>query len=102
MSVPPLVTSFYDRLWNASDESAVPELLSAEFSFRGSLGAELNGHAAFWEYVCGVRTALAHYRCDILECVSEGHQAFAGMRFSGIHGGVFRGHRPSGRPATWE
>jgi predicted ester cyclase len=102
MSIPPLVTSFYERLWNAGDEAGVPELLAAEFSFRGSLGADLKGHAAFWEYVCGVRTALAHYRCDVLECVSEGQQAFARMRFSGIHLGVFRGHRPTGRPVHWE
>jgi predicted ester cyclase len=102
MSTPPLVIDFYRRIWNSSDFSAVPELLSEEFSFRGSLGAELKGHAPFWEYVCGVRTALAHYRCDILECVSEGQRAFAKMRFSGIHVGDLRGHRPSGLPVHWE
>lgn len=102
VSTPPLVASCYQRLWNAGDEGAVPELLSAEFSFRGARGAELKGHAAFGEYVCRVRTALAHYRCEILECVSEGQQAFAKMRFSGIHVGTFRGHRPSGRPVHWE
>jgi predicted ester cyclase len=65
-------------------------------------GRSSKGHAAFWEYVCGVRTALAHYRCEILECVSEGQQAFAKMRFSDIHVGAFRDHRPSGRPVHWE
>jgi predicted ester cyclase len=79
----------------------VPELPSAEFSFRGSRGAELQAHAAFREYVCGVPTALAHYRCEILECVSEGQQAFAKMRFSGIHLGALRDHRPSRRPVHW-
>jgi predicted ester cyclase len=102
MSIPALVNSFYERLWNAGDEAAMRELLSAQFSFRGSLGAELKGHAAFWDYVCAVRSALAHYRCDILECVSEGQHAFAKMRFSGIHVGVFRGYRPSGRQVHWE
>jgi predicted ester cyclase len=102
MSTPLLVASFYARLWNAGDEAAVPELLSAEFSFRGSLGTELKGQSAFWDYVCEVRTALAHYRCDILECVSEGSQAFAKMRFSGIHVGVFRGYQPSARSIHWE
>jgi predicted ester cyclase len=63
----------------------------------GSLGSELKGHAAFWEYVCGVRTALGNYRCDSLEYVSEGPRVFAKMRFSGIHVGVFRGYQPSGR-----
>ena len=48
MSTPPLVASFYERLWNAGDEAVMPELLSAEFLFRGSLGAQLKGRAAFW------------------------------------------------------
>jgi predicted ester cyclase len=101
VSTPPLVASCCERLWNAGDEAAMPELLSAEFSFRGSLGTEIKGYAAFWEYVCEVRTALAHYRCEILECVSEGSRAFAKMRFSGIHVGAFRGYQPSGRPVHW-
>lgn len=71
---PPLVASFYERIWNAGDGAAVPELLSTEFAFRGSLGTQLTGHAAFWEYVCGIRAALDHYRCEILECVSEGER----------------------------
>jgi predicted ester cyclase len=102
MSIPTLVNGFYERIWNAGDEAAMHELLSTEFQFRGSLGAVLKGHAAFWEYVCGVRIALAHYRCEILECVSEGQQAFAKMRFSGMHVGPFRGRRPTGRPLHWE
>jgi predicted ester cyclase len=102
MSNPPLVASFYERIWNAGDGTAVPELLSSQFSFRGSLGMQLTGHAAFWEYVCGIRAALAHYHCEILECVAEGQQAFAKMRFSGIHVGAFRGYRPSGRAVHWE
>ena len=102
MSVPSLVTSFYDRLWNIGYETAMRQLMSTEFSFRGSLGAELKGHAAFWEYVCGVRTALANYRCDILDCVSEGQRAFAKMQFSGTHVGAFRGYRPSGLQVSWQ
>jgi predicted ester cyclase len=102
MSTPPLVEDFYARLWNAGDEAALQQLLSTEFLFRGSLGAEIKGQAAFWDYVCGVRTALAHYRCDIRECVFEGQRAFAKMRFSGTHVGVFRGHRPTGLAVHWE
>jgi predicted ester cyclase len=101
MSTHPLVVDFYRRIWNLGDESAILELLCEEFSFRGSLGTELKGHVPFWQYVCAVRAALADYRCDILECVSEGHSAFAKMRFSGIHVGDFRGYRPSGLPVHW-
>jgi len=77
------------------------ELLAEGFIFRGSLGTEMTGHAAFWQYVGNVRSALAHYRCDILECVSEGRLAFAKMRFSGVHVGRFRGYQPSGLPVQW-
>jgi predicted ester cyclase len=101
MSTNPLVVDFYHRVWNSGDEAAVSALLSAEFVFRGSLGVELKGRTAFWGYVCGVRTALAGYRCDILDCVSEGQNAFAKMRFSGTHVSDFRGYKPSGRPVDW-
>lgn len=102
MSTPTLVFDFYERIWNSGDANALPELLSPEFAFRGSLGAELTGLAAFWEYVCGVRKALDPYRCDILECVTESACAFARMRFSGTHVGDFRGYAPTGLSVYWE
>jgi predicted ester cyclase len=102
MSTPTLVIDFYERIWNSGDANALPELLSLEFAFRGSLGAELTGLTAFWEYVCGVRNALNQYRCDILECVTESSCAFARMRFSGIHVGDFRGYAPTGLAVSWE
>jgi predicted ester cyclase len=101
MTTPTLVSDFYGRIWNAGDQSAVGELLSEDFVFRGSLGAEMKGQARFWDYVCEVRSALADYRCDVLECVSEGQLAFAKIRFTGTHVGEFRGHRPSRLPVQW-
>jgi predicted ester cyclase len=101
MTTPHLVSIFYQRIWNLGSQSAVDEILSEDFVFRGSLGAEMRGRARFWDYVCGVRSALDDYRCDVLECVSEGSLAFAKMGFGGIHVGTFRGHRPSGLPVRW-
>jgi predicted ester cyclase len=102
MSTPFLVTDFYRRIWNAGDETALPELLDGGFAFRGPLGAAPLGRAAFWEYVCAERAALRPYRCDILDCVSEGPRAFARVRFSGIHIGDLRGYHPTGLPVSWE
>ncbi len=102
MSTPNLVEAFYQRIWNTGDLAAASYLLTADFSFRGSLGAELRGQASFTEYVRSVRTALADYRCEILECVAEGDQAFAKMRFSGRHVGLFRGYQPTGKPVYWQ
>jgi predicted ester cyclase len=96
-----LVRIFYDRIWNVGDTSAVDELLAEDFTFRGSLGPEMRGREAFCDYVRMVRTALDRYRCDILDCVTEGERAFAKMRFSGIHVGPFRGYAPTGKPIQW-
>jgi steroid delta-isomerase-like uncharacterized protein len=101
MPTPNLVAAFYERIWNAGDLAAVSEMLSEDFSFRGSLGAELHGREAFKDYVRSVRGALANYRCEILACVSDGDQAFAKMRFSGLHVAPFRGFPATGMPVQW-
>jgi predicted ester cyclase len=61
----------------------------------------VRGREAFKGYVCSVRNALASYRCEILDCITEGNQPFAKMRFSGIHVAAFRGYLPTGKPAYW-
>ncbi|MFN8062026.1 MAG: ester cyclase [Vicinamibacterales bacterium] len=101
MSTPAQVETFYARIWNAGDFDAASTLLTDSFLFRGSLGPELQGRGAFLDYVRAVRSALADYHCEILECVSEGDRAFAQMRFSGRHVGVFRGFPPTGKPVHW-
>ena len=98
---PPLVRSFYDRIWNAGDFEAATEILAETFVFRGSLGTEVSGRSAFLAYARSVRTALADYRCDILECVAASDRAFAKMHFSGRHVGAFRGFDPTGKPVHW-
>jgi steroid delta-isomerase-like uncharacterized protein len=96
-----LVRAFYERIWNAGELEAARELLAADFAFRGSLGPEMRGREAFCEYVRSVRSALADYRCEILDCVTEDQRAFARMRFGGIHVGIFRGHAPTGKAVQW-
>jgi predicted ester cyclase len=101
MSTPDLVAAFYERIWNAGHLEAAFELLTEDFLFRGSLGAELRGQDEFLAYVRSIRSALAEYHCETLACVAEGDQAFAQMRFSGRHVGVLRGFQPTGRPVHW-
>ena len=40
MSTPKLVEDFYERIWNDGNLDAAAELLTPEFSFRGSLGTK--------------------------------------------------------------
>lgn len=101
MSIPTVVAAFYEEIWNRGNVDASNELLTDVCVFRGSLGAELVGRARFVEYVGSVRTALADYHCEILDCVSEGEKAFAQMRFSGRHVGVCRGFPATGKPVHW-
>jgi predicted ester cyclase len=101
MRTPKPVALFYERIWNAGDLGVTSELLTSDFSFRGSLGTELRGRAAFKDYVRSIRSALSDYRCDISDCVSEGDQAFARVVFSGRHTGVFRGYEPTGKLVSW-
>lgn len=101
MSVPPLVENFYSRIWNTGDLPAANELLSEDFSFRGSLGPVMGGRKTFGEYVQSVRTALSDYRCEILDCVTENDKSFAKMRFSGIHVAPFRGFPPTHKQVHW-
>lgn len=101
MSTPKLVEAFYQRIWNDGDVDAAADLLTPDFSFRGSLGNETRGREEFKGYVRSVRGALADYGCEILSCVSEGNQAFAKMCFSGRHMAPFRGYEPTGKVVQW-
>jgi len=97
-----VVESFYSDIWNRHDKSKIPALLCDGFTFRGSLGQAKVGHEGFGTYVDFVHSALAGYRCDILDLVIEGSKAFARMRFSGIHRGEFFGYQPTGKPVEWQ
>jgi predicted ester cyclase len=96
-----VVQEFYDEVWNKRDKSLIPNILHSDFTFRGSLGHSKSGHKEFGEYVDFVHLALGEYRCDILDLIVEGDKAFARMRFSGTHQGIFFGHKPIGKYIEW-
>lgn len=96
-----VVESFYADVWNRHDKSKIPALLRDNFTFRGSLGQAKVGHDGFGAYVDFVHTALANYRCDILDLVVEDSKAFARMRFSGTHRGEFFGFKPTQKHVEW-
>ena len=96
------VRKFYEVVWNEHNKDAVPEVLHESFRFRGSLGLEKQGHAGFIEYLDMVHAALADYRCEIKEWVSEESRVFAKMQFSGLHQGEFMGFNPTGRRLVWD
>lgn len=102
MSPRELVTTFYERIWNAGDETAAELILSPSLRFRGSLGVQATGPAEFTDYVRMVRASLADYRCDIVETVHDGNRCFARMRFTGRHVAEFLGVPATGKTLSWE
>lgn len=96
-----LVHRFYDELWNRPDVSIIPEILTPEVTFRGSLGAAMTGHEQLADYVSTVTAALGDYRCDLGTVLVDGDQAAARLTFSGVHRRTFLGAAPTGLRVAW-
>jgi len=91
----------YARIWNTGDFERIRELTHSEFAFRSAVGSDMTGHESFIAYGRSLRESLADYRCEILECVCDETQAFAKMRYRGVHTRVFLGFEPTGLPVEW-
>lgn len=82
---------FYEEVWNRRALDRLGDILHEDFTFRGSLGPVLRGHTAFAGSVDEVHSALAEYRCFILDLVGEGEKVVARPRFHGLHRGPLLG-----------
>ena len=96
------VRRFYETLWNAQDHDAIPSVLHENFTFRGSLGQEKQGHGGFAEYVSMVHKALGDYTYVIEELVAEENKVFAKMTFTGLHRDEFMGYSPTHCQVIWD
>ena len=97
-----LVMRFYAELWDKWDKSVAWEILTDDFLFRGSLGADRNGIDGFLDYVDQVQTALGDYRSDIGEMVEETDAIAVRMIFSGKHQGELFGVPATGLRISWQ
>jgi len=95
------VRKFYSEIWDNKSFEEIPNILHEDFSFRGSLGEEKNGHEGFKEYVNYVHSALSNYKCVIEELVVQPEKAFAKMTFTGIHDSDFMDYPATGRQLSW-
>jgi predicted ester cyclase len=92
-----LVHRFYDELWNAWDDDAVPDVLHPELRFRGSLGEETSGLAEWRTYRDGVRRAAPDFHNEVVDLVADGDRAAARLVWSGTHAGPLLGIGATGR-----
>ena len=96
-----IVRAFYKDMWDHADKSLIPKIFHQGFTFRGSLGPTLVGHAEFAGYVDWVTGAFGSYTSDILMLVEEGPRVMAKLRFHGFHRKEMFGVAPSGRHVWW-
>ena len=96
------VRTFYHAIWNNADKTVIPDLLTEDFLFRGSLGLMQQGHAGFANYLDQVRNAIGEYRCEIVDMAEEGDKVFARIAYSGIHRGELFGYAPTHGRIKWD
>jgi predicted ester cyclase len=96
-----VVRAFYKDLWDHADVSLIPDLFHADFTFRGSLGPVLVGHAQFADYVRWVTGALQNYTTDILLMIEQGHRVSGKVFFHGIQRQAMFGHPATGQHVGW-
>ena len=96
-----VVRKFYKDMWDYADKSLIPEIFHKDFTFRGSLGPAVVGHAQFAEYVDWVTDTFGKYTSDILNMVEEGNKVFGRLVFHGIHRKPVFGVGATNRHVAW-
>lgn len=96
------VRKFYDAIWNKADKTVIPDLLTDDFLFKGSLGLMQRGHAGFANFMDQIRAAIGEYRCEIVEMVAEEDKVFARILYSGIHRGDLFGYAATHGRIKWD
>jgi predicted ester cyclase len=97
-----LVHRFYDDLWNAWDDDAVPAVLHPDLRFRGSLGQETVGLDDWRAYRDGVRRGSSDFHNEVVDLVAGGDRAAARLAWSGTHDGPLLGIEGTGRRFSYD
>ena len=96
-----LINEFYKEVYNNKNLTLIPKLFTEDCVFRGSIGQEKYGHEGIAEYVSLIVKALDKFECTFLQVICEEENAYARIKFSGIHQDQFMGYSPSGKPVSW-
>ncbi|MBF6559209.1 MAG: ester cyclase [Candidatus Binataceae bacterium] len=92
-----LIHRFYHEMWNRFDKSILPELLTEDVRFRGSLGQNKTGYGELSDYVEFIQQVFPDFSNEIEEIISEGDKAFARLTYRGTHSADLFGIAPTGR-----
>jgi steroid delta-isomerase-like uncharacterized protein len=97
-----LIRRYYLDLWNLWNFALLPELLTDDIMFRGSLGVVTRGIESFRGYMETIRAAFPDFRNVIEELVGEEDVVGARLTYSGAHQGALFGIQPTGVRISYE
>ncbi len=90
-----IIRRYYDELWNQRRYELIPELLSPQIVFRGSLGVDARGHDGFRGYMETVHRAFPDFHNSIENVLVQDERIAVRLTYRGTHSGPLFGH-----PAT--
>ena len=96
-----IVTTWFDQVWNAGDESTIDRLMSPTAKFHGLPtpdGAPVVGPAAFKPFYHAFRQAFPDIEIRILRTICEGDLVAAHWVVTGTHRGPGLGIKATGSP----
>lgn len=96
-----ILRSWFERVWNAGDESAIDELYAANAVAHGLPVAPMPGPEGFKPFVRSFRSAFPNVRVEITHIVSEGDLGVVHCRVTGTHSGDGLGVAGTNRPVEF-
>jgi steroid delta-isomerase-like uncharacterized protein len=96
-----LIRRYYAEMWNEWNFDLAKEILAPGIAFRGSLGTETRGRAAFCDYMRKVRAAFPDFHNAIENIVAENDQVVARLTYTGTHEGEIFGVAPTHRKMSY-
>ena len=107
-----VMRSWFERVWNQGDDSAIDELMSPvciAHGLAGTAGGVLKGPGEFKPFAREFRAAFPNIKIIVTRTVTEGDYCAAGCEVRGTHTGQGLGLSPTGRdvffchaPATYD
>jgi steroid delta-isomerase-like uncharacterized protein len=96
-----LVRRFFDEMWNPWNFAKADELLAADVVFKGTLGDELTGRAAFRTYMRKVQSAFPDFHNSIVQISADEDRVAARTLYRGTHQGEIFGLLPTGKQISY-
>jgi steroid delta-isomerase-like uncharacterized protein len=92
-----IIKKFYYLLWNQFEISLIPDLLTQDIQFRGSLGKYTVGHEELSNYVKFIQSTFPDFTNFIEEIITQRDRSFVRLTYRGTHKGEVFGIPPTNK-----